>query len=129
MKNVTIVGLAMLFICSAYSADLVPNDICGNWETPIRKKLRWDHPYESVSLHIRPDGRCPLVLGPPVYGARLVIQPADEPDRYHYQIEDGGKVVEEGILRYLRIPDMLSFEIFGSEVRLARAEKLLGQQR
>lgn len=124
MKIFAISFLVLATSFSANGADVVPGEICGLWSIEFNKKLRWDHSYEAVSVLMRSDGRCHVVMSPPPYAALLLIKKTEKPDEYIYQIEDKGKVVEDGILHYDRTADALSFKILGTDVRLIRDEKL-----
>jgi hypothetical protein len=110
--------------CQTWALAEIPEELCGNWQTPVKKLLRWDQPYDGAHLVISKDGRCPLVLGPPTYGATLVLGRSEKQDLYFYQIVDHGNVVEEGVLRYNRNAETLVFTIFETEVRMVREERL-----
>lgn len=129
MKRLVITTLILIVSFSVKAGEVIPDEICGQWQTVDKQILRGDDDYDSAGIVIRSDGLCPFWISPPQYPARIVLKKAEEPDEFFYQIEDQGKVVEAGILHYVRTADVLSFKVFGKETRFVRIEQLLDQGR
>lgn len=129
MEKFVIAALMLIVSLSVKSAEVIPDEICGQWQTAVKQILRGDDYYDTASVVIRSDGLCPFWISPPHYPARIVLRKAEDLDKYFYQIEDQGEIVEKGLLLYLRTSDMLSFKIFGKEARFVRIDKLFDRER